>query len=143
MPIIRIDFKRITFVKPEMIDNSHYHLYKISLLENSRQKVYTPTSYWKSYKNDFIPLLVLPLIAIPLGLWGMSLYGTFADILQLIALILGLSFCYSLFVVVLQTISYLIYLGETKIYFSRLKKAIILSKGYSDFVDRFYSKLQK
>ncbi len=139
MPYLTITYKRFTFVSPDKIDVDQYLHYKTILTKNKKYKLHNSVHYWPSFVETIILILFFSIICIPIGFWGASFKGTFADTLQVISILLGIGVGYLLLVLLMGSISFLFYSIEKHIYFLNFKKSIINSKDYDDFVNIFYS----
>jgi hypothetical protein len=124
----KFEYISFRFIKPQILSYSDYEIIKIRLTFNPHFKL-SPT-------NDFFEDFKVHLIFLGVGvIGGLILFLDIADWLELVGVILVISAIFSLFSFVPSLLSYLGFVSDQAFYYSSLKKDILKSKDYTEFIN--------
>lgn len=122
----RIKYKSYSFNRPPHISNDDYDTLKEILTEQPEININAPSNFLETFKAELIILGIgaggLLIVSLDLAEWlnwvgGIPAFFAFS----------------SIFSTVPSLLSYLGYISDKSIYYSKLKRDIIKSKNYTEF----------
>lgn len=134
---MKIEYTLYYFDEPKIISEDLYKNIKNELIINSKYKFVEKTkSYFKEFKFKFQLLGIISILASILFLIDSKPNSLLYGIKIGIGIALFLGYLFTLF----ESMTYFEFLYKRLIYYKRMKKYILKSFDYNDFVISFYHK---